>query len=285
MSRALLAFALLVVLAPSATAQRAVLQTMVRDTVFANGLHVIAVRSPSAPFATIKVVVRTGAFSQLGNVSRPTLEQAITKTLGTLPRGNYTWTLPAPWVAQKTEIVAHARQLPTNYILGRFGGPIASSKDYPAFQLTTAVLSSLMSSAIRSRGLSYSSYAPMVALGASGGGIYSSTVRPDSVIMIVNDAIRVIEEGLVQRAAILATSEGYLSRFELTNELNSSKAAILARAHLYDGDHRVAGQYGDVIRKIGTTDVRRMARTYMKNIQYAYLGDTTKVPRKEMVKR
>jgi zinc protease len=38
---------------------------MVRDTVLANGLHVIAVRSPSAPYATIKVVVRTGAFSQL----------------------------------------------------------------------------------------------------------------------------------------------------------------------------------------------------------------------------
>ena len=38
---------------------------MVRDTVLANGLHVIVVRNPTVPLATIEVVVRTGAFSQL----------------------------------------------------------------------------------------------------------------------------------------------------------------------------------------------------------------------------
>ena len=38
---------------------------MIRDTVLANGLHVIVVRNPSVPLATIEVVVRTGAFSQL----------------------------------------------------------------------------------------------------------------------------------------------------------------------------------------------------------------------------
>jgi zinc protease len=38
---------------------------MVRDTVLDNGLHVITVRNPTVPLATIEVVVRTGAFSQL----------------------------------------------------------------------------------------------------------------------------------------------------------------------------------------------------------------------------
>ena len=50
--------------APAADAQRALLKTMVRDTVLANGLHVIAVRNPTVPLATIEVVVRTGAFTQ-----------------------------------------------------------------------------------------------------------------------------------------------------------------------------------------------------------------------------
>jgi zinc protease len=53
------------VTAPCASAQRATLQTMVRDTVLGNGLHVIVVRNPTVPLATIEVVVRTGAFSQL----------------------------------------------------------------------------------------------------------------------------------------------------------------------------------------------------------------------------
>jgi zinc protease len=223
--------------------------------------------------------------SVVGNVPRAKLEQAITRTLGTLPRGNYVWSLPAPWVAEKPEIAVHARQLPTNYIFGYFGGPLASSKDYPAFRLATILLSSIVSSATRARGLSYSSGAPIFELGAAGGGVYSTTVRPDSVIKIVNEAIDLIELGLLRRSDIVSYSESYLSSFELENELNSSKAEILARAHLYYGDHRIAGQFADVIRKIGTQDVRRMARTYMKNIQYAYLGDTTKVPRKDMVKR
>ena len=51
--------------APSASAQRATLSKMVRDTVLANGLHVIVVRNPTIPLATIEVVVRTGAFTQL----------------------------------------------------------------------------------------------------------------------------------------------------------------------------------------------------------------------------
>ena len=38
---------------------------MIRDTVLANGLHVIVVRNPTVPLATIEVVFRTGAFSQL----------------------------------------------------------------------------------------------------------------------------------------------------------------------------------------------------------------------------
>ena len=37
---------------------------MVRDTVLANGLHVIVVRNPTVPLATVRVVVRTGAFTQ-----------------------------------------------------------------------------------------------------------------------------------------------------------------------------------------------------------------------------
>ena len=60
-----IAVALLSGTTPPASAQRATLEKMVRDTVLANGLHVIVVRNPTVPLATIEVVVRTGAFSQL----------------------------------------------------------------------------------------------------------------------------------------------------------------------------------------------------------------------------
>ena len=58
------ALLLLAAAAPPARAQRSTLRDMVRDTVLANGLHVIVVRNPTVPLATIEVVVRTGAFTQ-----------------------------------------------------------------------------------------------------------------------------------------------------------------------------------------------------------------------------
>jgi zinc protease len=68
--RPLVAFAgllvsLLILGAPTASAQRSTLERMVRDTILANGLHIIVVRNPTVPLATIEIVVRTGAFSQL----------------------------------------------------------------------------------------------------------------------------------------------------------------------------------------------------------------------------
>lgn len=52
------------VTASPVSAQRSAME-QVRDTVLANGLQIIAVRNTTVPLATIEVVVRTGAFSQL----------------------------------------------------------------------------------------------------------------------------------------------------------------------------------------------------------------------------
>lgn len=46
-------------------AQQSALDRALRDTVLANGLHVIVLRNTAVPIATVKVVIRTGAFTQL----------------------------------------------------------------------------------------------------------------------------------------------------------------------------------------------------------------------------
>ena len=220
----------------------------------------------------------------VGDVSRERLEKAITSTLGTLPRGNYAWTLPDPWKAAAPRVVTVQRKIPTNYIHGFFSGPQQSSADYPAFRIATSFLGGMLSGVIRNEGLSYSAGAMTMDYGATGGAIYVSTVRPDSVIKIINLAIDIVQQEPLERSSLLKHSKRYINSYYYQTESNAELANLLADAQLYRGDFRAAAQYADVLRKVTGADVRRAARAYVKNIQYAFVGDTLRAPTKLMLK-
>lgn len=63
--RAAIAAALLFVVPAAGEAQRSTLERLLRDTVLANGLRVIVLPIHTIPIATVEVVVRNGAFTQL----------------------------------------------------------------------------------------------------------------------------------------------------------------------------------------------------------------------------
>jgi zinc protease len=223
----------------------------------------------------------------VGDVSRAQVEAAVGKTLGSLPKGSYAWAMPDPWAPAKAEVAAVQRTLPTNYIRGYFAGPQRSSPDFPAFQLATGVLGSIISSMVRGQaGLSYAAGASAVELGASGGYITVSTTRPDSVMKLINSAIDTLGGTFVTvpRFALVESGKSYSTEFSQMTESSSGYAEILARAQLYSGDFRAAGQYGDLVKKLVSTDIRRAIARYVKNIQFAYIGDTTRMPRELMLK-
>ena len=220
----------------------------------------------------------------VGDIPRAQVERAVTSTLGTLPRGSYSWTLPPEWPARAPRVVAVQRRLPTNYIFGYFSGPRMSSPDYPAFSIATGFLGGVLEDVIRGEGLSYSAGAMTLDYGATGGGIYVSTVRPDTVVKIINTAIDYIQREPLARAGLMRHAKRYLSRYYYQNESSAERASVLATAYLYQGDFRAAAEYGDVLRRVTGHDVRTAARKYVKNVQYAFVGDTTKAPIKLLLK-
>jgi hypothetical protein len=60
---------------------------------------------------------------------------------------------------------------------------------------------------------------------------------------------------------------------------------MLARAQLYDGDYRLAATLRQRMEALRFTDLRKMVKEHARNIQYAFVGDTTQLPRKEFLKR
>jgi zinc protease len=216
----------------------------------------------------------------VGNVERARVERLVRLTLARLPAGTYKWTLPpATPVRQQAVIVTESRELPTNYILGYFSGPAASSPDYVALRVATAVLSGRLYAEIRSRrNLTYAVHSPFVERAVAEAGLYVTTTQPEVTLDLMRQQVEDIQSHVVERDALGRLVQQFITEYFLDNETNSDQASMLARAELFRGDWRSADRFVDELRKVTPEDVRRVAKTYMNAPAFAFVGDASRVP-------
>lgn len=216
--------------------------------------------------------------SVVGPVERPRLEAAILNTLAALPLGTYAWAPPDSWAKDEPRVLVEERALPTNYIVGYFAGPSSSSEDFAAFQVALSVLGGVISSDIRERGLSYAAGAQLVDRAAPGGSIYVTTLRPRETFEIVNDAIEGLRAGRIPQNIVSDFARSfYLERLS-ADETGTSQADVLASSTIITGRPLTALEYAEAFRRVTGSDIRRVLRDYLENVQYAFLGSPEAVP-------
>jgi zinc protease len=214
----------------------------------------------------------------VGNISRAQVEKAITRTLAKLPTGDYRWTLPDTLPRRGAGFAIESRPLPTNYILGYYLGPPAGSKDYQALRVAAAVLSGQLFAEIRSRrNLTYAVDAPFVERAIAAGGLYVTTVSPDTTLALMRQQVMALQQGTIDREALERLVQQFITEYFLNNETNAEQANFLARAQLYRGDFRVADKFVDELRDVSPEDVQRVARQYMRDVRFAYVGDSARL--------
>jgi zinc protease len=214
----------------------------------------------------------------VGNVERARLESLIRSTIATLPVGKYQWKPPRPVTNTTRALYVERAALPTNYIIGYYAGPPAASKDYNALRIATAVLSGRFFTEIRSkRNLSYAVDAPFVERALATGGVYVTTVAPDAALEVMRHELDDLQTELVETAGLQRLVQQFITDYFLKNETNADQATFLARAALYDGDYRAANTFVDDLQRVRPEDVRRVAREYMKNFRFVYIGDPSKL--------
>jgi zinc protease len=214
----------------------------------------------------------------VGNVDRAHIERLVTQSLGQLPRGSYKWTPPPRIPELSTAVVVVRRQLPTNYILGYYSGPLASGKDYQALRVATSVLTGRMFAEIRARqSLTYDVHAPFIDRAATTGGLSVSTVSPDTTLKLMRAAIIDLQQGMLDPAGLKQLEEQFITEYFLDNETNAAQADFLARSQLYGGDYAEADRFMDEVKSVTPEDVQRVARKYMKGFRFAYVGDPSKL--------
>ena len=209
----------------------------------------------------------------VGNIERARLESMVQRTLAQLPRGNYTWTPPREPPKMGRALVVREASLPTNYLLGYYPGPTARDPDYQVLRIATAVLSGRFFTEIRSRrNLSYEVEAPFVERAISNGGIYVTTTDPNATLELMRAEIERLQREMIDPRGLERLIQQFITDFFLKNETNGDQATFLARAQIYQGDYRAANRFVDDLRRVRPEDVRRVARQYIHDFRFVYLG-------------
>ncbi len=214
----------------------------------------------------------------VGNIDQAHIERLVSRSIGQLPRGQYKWAPPPRLPELQTAVVIERRQLPTNYILGYYSGPLANGRDYQALRVATSVLTGRMFAEIRTRqSLTYDVQAPFVDRAATAGGLVVSTVSPDTTLKLMRAAISDLQQGTLDPVGLKQLEEQFITEYFLDNETNAAQADFLARSQLYEGDYRQADHFMDDIKSVTPEDIQRVARKYMKGFRFAYVGDPAKL--------
>ncbi|MGA1309785.1 MAG: M16 family metallopeptidase, partial [Gemmatimonadaceae bacterium] len=162
----------------------------------------------------------------VGDLSRERLTALVRGTLGTLPVGDYQWTLPEP-ITERVGSGVHlvTQRLPTNYILGWWSGPPAGHPDVPALRVATAILSGRLFAEVRSRrNLTYAVEARFRDRALTSGGLYVTTTRPEETLRIMREELRALQQMTIPTEALAPLIQQFITEYFLDNETTAAQA-------------------------------------------------------------
>lgn len=235
-------------------------------------------------YAKDQIVTSRMLLVVVGNVTREKVEALVRGSLGGLPAGAYTWTMPDTLARPAPDALLAPRSLPTNYIQGYAEGPIASSADVPALRVASAVLSGRLFTEIRSkRNLTYAVSASLRDRGLTSIGLYVTTTSPDEAISLMRTEVQKLKVSEVDTDQLRPLVQQFITEYFLDNETITAQADFLARAQLYRGDFHAGERFVADLRAVTGADIRRVAQRYFRNVRWAYVGDTTRMRRDRLL--
>jgi zinc protease len=214
----------------------------------------------------------------VGDVDPQEIRRKVEASFGRLPRGDYK-TEPLPQLTFTGPTVAvTARPLPTNYVQGVFAAPPLTSDDIYPMRVASSILQSRVYTEVRvRRNLSYAPDAFLGSQGANTGGIYVTAVDANQAVRVMLDEIRRLQTQEISPDEIKATAQQFLTRYYMGQETNAAQAGELAQYELIGGGWRNSAVFIDRLRAVTPAEVRKVANTYMRNLQFVVIGDPRQI--------
>lgn len=219
-------------------------------------------------------------FVVVGDLDPEFVKSKIAASFGKLPRGSYKETPYPALDFSKATLDSSQRTLPTNYVKGTFAAPAPGSKDYYAMRVAISILQTLVYQTVRNQlQLSYAPDASMNSFAANTASISVSTTDPNKAISVMKQQIKLLQQGTLNEEVIDEISAFFLTRHYMGQETSGAQAGELAQYELVGGGWRNAFEFMNGVRAVTSADVRSVANKYMKNLRFAYLGNTALIER------
>jgi predicted Zn-dependent peptidase len=88
-----------------------------------------------------------------------------------------------------------------------------------------------------------------------------------------------LQRELIEPQGLDRLTQQFITDYFLKNETNADQATFLARAQIYLGDYREADHFVQDLRRVRPEDVRRVARQYMHDFRFVYIGKSGSLSR------
>ena len=216
----------------------------------------------------------------VGNVSRDDLTRKVQDTFGGLPATGGT-VRPVPRAnvtGAKVEVTS--RELPTNYIRGQFTAPDPSHADYAALRVAIDILSNRLFEEVRTkRNLTYAVSAGLSQRRTNYGLLYVTAVQPDTTIKVMLAEVERMKNEPITPARLAATVNSFLTEYWLAQETNMGQAGSLGTYELVGGGWENAEAFTRRVRAVTPADIQRVSREYLKNLNFAVIGNPAAIDR------
>jgi predicted Zn-dependent peptidase len=210
----------------------------------------------------------------VGDVDPREIRRKVESSFGKLPRGDY-HADPLPQLSFNAPTLGiTARPLLTNYVQGIFAAPPMTSNDIYPMRIASAILQNRVYVEVRvRRNLSYAPDAFLGSQGANTGGIYVTAVDANEAVRVMLGEIARLQTQEIDPDEIKSTAQQFLTRYYLSQETNAAQAGELAQYELLAGGWRNSAGFIDHLRAVTPAEVKRVANTYMRNIQFVVIGN------------
>lgn len=216
----------------------------------------------------------------VGDIDPAQLRATIAATFGKLPRGTYKDQAYPALDFSKATFDSTQRAVPTNYVKGVFSAPSLDNPDYYAMRVAMAILQTLVYQEVRGRlQLSYAPDADMDSFAANTANISVSTTDPNAATNAMLAQIKFLKERQLNQGIIEEIASFFLTRHYMGQETSVAQVGELAKYELIGGGWKNSFEFLGRVRSVKSADIGVVANKYMRNIRFAYIGDTNAVNR------
>lgn len=217
----------------------------------------------------------------VGNLDENRLKEQIKKTFSQGFTGDFKFNEP-PYAPELNKPVLKMveQKLPTNYIMGFYHVPNLAQPDYAAMKLALSILDNRLFEELRTkRNLTYAVNSGMSSRLSNFGYLYITTVEPDSAMRVMLREVDKLQTVPVEQKELSDAVNVFLTNYYSGLETNRAQADFLARGELSGIGWQGSFKFVDETKKLAPKDLESAAKSYIKDIHFGVLGDTTRIDR------